>query len=153
MQGHTDHAQRPYAIATAGEVLSTSYERHTATFSHRFLAPPVTSIPSTPAYSEIFVPSRIYRGANTKIIISATGQCRWDEDTQRLFVWFEDKPGMSDKERVRRIDLFVPDRADLGSEDGRALQGILVVMIIGLASVLAWVLIGAWHGETRLHVM
>ncbi|GMK54726.1 hypothetical protein CspeluHIS016_0113120 [Cutaneotrichosporon spelunceum] len=108
---------RPYAIATAGTPLSTSFEPTTMLFSHRWTDMPQPTSPDAPARSrltEIFLPGRHYKEGQVKWFASSGGRMHFDWERQRLWVWFDDTDESINRGKAvtRRVDLWVHDARD-----------------------------------------
>lgn len=125
------NTQRPYAIATAGTPLSSSYDPATALFTHRFTDTPQRTAQGKPPrarVTEIFLPRRHYREGEVKWYASGGGHVQFDWARQRLFLWFDDSDEFvhRGKPMTRRIDVWVRETADRAN----------AVEVIGLSIVL-----------------
>lgn len=107
-------------MATAGIPQSISFDYPTSTYSYRFTSPhrpatagPADSSPPPSEVTELFIPKRHYREGQFRYTLSSGGRIRFDHANQRAYVWFADTtpPPQGRSEKVRRIDLWVPDRA------------------------------------------
>lgn len=113
---------RPYAVATAGTPLSSTFQRSTSLFTHRFRDQPgfidiETKKVEPSKITEIFLPSRLYGGTGPdtpKFNISPGGRSHWDKENQRLFVWFDDSDLVINRgtDVTRRIDVWVGEASD-----------------------------------------
>ncbi|KAK4685812.1 hypothetical protein P7C73_g4320, partial [Tremellales sp. Uapishka_1] len=124
---------RPYAVATAGTPISLSYDYETGTFAYRFFSTPS----ATSQVTEIYLPGRIYKESDIRVLLSQGGTAVFAESEQRLYVTFEAAPISTQgkgKELVRRVDVFVPTRAAAAETGTIRPEWILAVLLI-LAAV------------------
>jgi len=135
---------RPYAIATAGQPLSSTFERSTALFTHRFRDKPgrtdSDSGPPLDRVTEIFLPERIYGSTATgpkgvKWQLSPGGRYFFDHARQRLFIWFHDNDETIHyrKDITRRIDVWVHEADDP--------KFVMWTVFIGLVAMALFVLV------------
>jgi hypothetical protein len=160
-----DTIARPYAIATAGEPLSTSFDYPTSTFSYRYKStpqdpslpqitppwPPVVHAdhgfevpkelkppPGPSGITEFYLPSRHYRASTIKYSLSIGGRVHFDWPNQRMLVWFQDDSPDPWISKVRRVDLWVPARARTDGPSSMSI-GQWVALILGLLIALVGV--------------
>jgi len=134
--------QRPYAVATAGTPISTSYDSTTSVFTHRFRSPTqlIDTAPSLPEVTEIFLPKRLYRERDFDWIASSGGRVIFDWERERVFVWFIDVQRPDERprpDRVRRFDVWVPSKVK-PKQLSKPLRGSLLIFGTLLALYIAW---------------
>ncbi|OCF33707.1 cytoplasmic protein [Kwoniella heveanensis BCC8398] len=138
---------RPYAAATAGTPLSTTFDHETAEFSYRFSTPVrvTTAEPEISEVTEIFIPRRVYQEGSFDWTVSIGGKVQFDYENERMWVWFEDSalpndfgPRGNGSVKNRRVDIWVP-----GKKRESWTQGKVVAFV--LFFVLAF--IGVWYAQ------
>nr|XP_019051096.1 cytoplasmic protein [Kwoniella bestiolae CBS 10118]OCF30026.1 cytoplasmic protein [Kwoniella bestiolae CBS 10118] len=138
---------RPYAIATAGTPLSSSYDAETALFTHRFTSPIriSTDIPSIEEVTEIFLPKRVYTEGQVRFALSLHGKIYFDWPNQRCWVWFDDPPYHhsidlgprgTKENKVRRVDIWVPGRTKPRPWTTLHLLGIVLFFVVAVLGIL-----------------
>ncbi|WWC65076.1 uncharacterized protein I303_107690 [Kwoniella dejecticola CBS 10117] len=141
---------RPYAVATAGTPISSSYDYETAMFTHRYTSAIRLSdeSPSIEEATEIFLPRRVYTEKSVSFALSVGGKILFDWENQRCWVWFVDPPNHktldygprgNDEIETRRIDIWVPSKAKQPSWSAAQILGILIFTIVAL--------MGIWHAQ------
>nr|XP_019008152.1 cytoplasmic protein [Kwoniella pini CBS 10737]OCF46933.1 cytoplasmic protein [Kwoniella pini CBS 10737] len=137
---------RPYAVATAGTPLSSSYDHETAIFTHRYTSPIRFSevTPTVEEVTEIFLPKRVYSEKSISFALSVGGKMLFDWDNQRCWVWFVDPPNHrtldygprgTEDSKIRRIDIWVPDKVKTPSWTPSQIFAIILFVIIAILGV------------------
>ncbi|WVR08558.1 hypothetical protein IAU60_005613 [Kwoniella sp. DSM 27419] len=139
-----DVVVRPYAVALAGSPLSSTYDVDTAAFALRYNSPIRTTKddPSIEEVTEIFLPRRMYKEGQIYWTASIGGRVQFDWPNERMYVWFEDSaipfdfgPRGDGENRVRRVDIWVPNRK--GKQGLSTRQVVMVVVVFLLAALVA----------------
>ncbi|WRT70672.1 uncharacterized protein IL334_007670 [Kwoniella shivajii] len=137
---------RPYAVATAGTPLSSSYDSEAGLFTHRYTSSLriTTDSPSIEEVTEIFLPSRVYKRIN-EVSFSASigGKLLFDLSKQRAFVWFEDpnyqvdlgpRINFGEKTRTRRVDIWVKGKSI--KNDSYSIPQIISILLFVVVAIL-----------------
>jgi hypothetical protein len=143
---------RPYAIATSGQPLSSTYDRTNGFFSLRYREKPGCcdlDNPPLERVTEIFLPTRIYGAtgaAGVKWNLSQGGNAYFDSARQRLFVWFSDTDEIIHyrADITRRVDLWVSDATDPKGLGSFALMACAFLTLFVLLNELSRHFIGAY---------
>ncbi|KAK6906628.1 cytoplasmic protein [Kwoniella mangroviensis CBS 8886] len=143
---------RPYAVATAGTPLSSSYDAETALFTYRYHSPirVSTDQPTIEEVTEIFLPRRVYSEGQVRFSLSLGGKIYFDWANHRCWVWFEESPHHkfidlgprgTAEHKVRRVDVWVPNKAR-SSQKGWTISQILLLILC-----LVFALLGIWWAQ------
>ncbi|WWC98544.1 hypothetical protein V866_005436 [Kwoniella sp. B9012] len=147
-----DVVVRPYAIATAGTPLSSSYDAETALFTYRYNSPirVSTEQPSIEEVTEIFLPRQVYSEGQVRFSLSLGGKIYFDWANHRCWVWFEESPHHNfidlgprgtAEHKVRRVDIWAPNKAK-SSQKGWTIPQILILILC-----LVFGLLGVWWAQ------